>query len=65
MDDARNIYIRELPDTEQQLFLNGSHVPRDFFDYWISPDRAKVLFASNYKKVRPSPTSTSQGLQGA
>jgi len=65
MDDARNIYIRKLPNTELELFLEGSRVPREFFDYWISPDQQKVLFAGNFTKVRPHPASPSQGLEGA
>ena len=28
--------------------------PLDFFDYWLSDDLAKGLFATDYVKVRPA-----------
>ena len=42
--------IQSIASNDSEVFVPADLVPEDYYEYWISPDQSRVLWAVNYTK---------------
>lgn len=49
-NDDGAMVIQSIASNDSQVFVPADQVPADYWEYWISPDQSRVLWAVNYTK---------------
>lgn len=49
-NDNGGMIIESIATGDSEVFVPADNVPEDYWDYWISPDKERVLWAVNYTK---------------